>query len=109
MEKIAQAFGAQIQAAVSSWPEVERLPHRFGGEEFRVRNHELGHLHGNRLADLPFPRRVRDELVAQGRASAHHVLPESGWISFYIEQQDDVERAIAMFRLNYERLTQRNV
>ena len=38
---------------------------------------ELGHLHRT-FADLPFPRRVRDELVAGGRARPHHVLPESG-------------------------------
>src|SRR3712207_8680900 len=42
--------------------------HRFGGVEFRVRGHEIGHLHRSRLVDLPFPVRVRKELVAEGRA-----------------------------------------
>src|SRR3712207_7057353 len=40
----------------------------FGGVEFRVRGHEIGHLHGSRLADLPFPVRMRKELVAGGKA-----------------------------------------
>jgi hypothetical protein len=31
---------------------VTVAPHRFGGVEFRVGRRELGHLHGNRLADL---------------------------------------------------------
>lgn len=103
---MSKPFGEQIRKAVAGWAEVEEAPHRFGGIEFRVHNHELGHLHGNRLADLPFPKRVRDELVAEGQASAHHVLPDTGWVSFYIAEQNDVERAIALFRLNYERLTQ---
>jgi hypothetical protein len=88
---------------VTSWPHVEQAPHRFGGIEFRVGKRELGHLHGDRLADLPFPRRLRDELVAAGRAAPHHVLPDSGWVSFRIESADDVERAISLFRLAYER------
>jgi Luciferase len=93
----------RIARAVTSWPDVESAPHRFGGVEFRLGKRELGHLHGDSLADLPFPRKVRDELIAAGRAQPHHVLPESGWVSFRIESPDDVDRAIALFRLGYER------
>ena len=95
--------GERIAAAVRSWPEVEVGPHRFGGVEFRLGRRELGHLHGDRIADLPFPRRVRDELIAAGRARPHHVLPESGWVTFPIRQPDGVDRAIGLFRLSYER------
>jgi Family of unknown function (DUF5519) len=95
--------GARIRAAVEAWPGVEVWPHRFGGVEFRVGRRELGHVHGDRIADLPFPRKVRDELVASGRALPHHVLPHSGWITFPIESREDVTRAIELFRLSYER------
>ena len=86
-----------------AWPGVERARHRFGGVEFRLGRRELGHVHGDALVDLPFPRTVRDELVSRGRARRHHVLPDSGWVSFWIESGDDVEGAIALFRLAYER------
>jgi hypothetical protein len=95
--------GERIAEAVLSWPGVERAPHRFGGVEFRLGKRELGHLHGDRLVDLPFPRKVRDELVAAGRARPHHVLPDSGWVSFWIESADDAEQAVSLFRLGYER------
>ncbi len=99
-----QAGAAErITAAVESWPEVEVGPHRFGGVEFRHGRRELGHLHGDRIADLPVPRRVRDELIAAGRAWPHHVLPESGWVTFTIIEPQDVDRAIKLFRLSYER------
>jgi hypothetical protein len=52
---------------------------------------------------LPFPIRVRARLVEEGRAVAHHVLPQSGWVSYPIRADADVENAIALFRLNYER------
>ena len=92
-----------IAAAVQSWPGVEAAPHRFGGVEFRVGRRELGHLHGNRIADLPFPRRVRDQLLADGRARPHHVLPHSGWITVSIRSDDEAARAIELFRMAYER------
>ena len=63
----------------------------------------MGHLHGDRLADLPFPIKVREQLVAEGNAVRHHVLPDSGWVSVYIHSEADVENVIALFRLNYER------
>ncbi len=101
MTSIAQ----QIEQELLSWPDVLAVPHRFGGTEFRVHGHEIGHLHGSRLADLPFPRRVRNELVEAGRAAAHHVLPDSGWVSYYIRGAEDVSTVGDLFRLNYERIT----
>lgn len=98
-----------IGREVASWPGVEERAHRFGGTEFRVNGHEIGHLHGDRLADLPFPVRVREDLVASGKARLHHVMPESGWVSRPIEGPEDVAGALELFRMNYERLTARGV
>lgn len=99
--------GESIRKTVSGWEGVEERAHRFGGVEFRVNGHEIGHLHGDRLADLPFPVRVREELVAAGRARRHHVLPATGWVSYPIRDDGDVEGAVELFRRNYERLTSR--
>jgi hypothetical protein len=96
-----------IRAELLGWPGVTEAPHRFGGVEFRYRGRELGHLHGDRLADLPFPVRIRRELVAAGRASPHHVLPRSGWVSKSIEGPGDVPAVIDLFRLQYRRYEER--
>ena len=93
----------QIEREVASWQGVVAEPHRFGGVEFKVGRRELGHLHGGHLADLPFPVAVRRQLVESGRAERHHVLPESGWISYRIRGERDVDAVIELFRLNYER------
>jgi hypothetical protein len=92
-----------IAREVTGWPGVTTARHRFGGTEFRYNRRELGHLHGSRLADLPFPLLIRNELVAAGRAQAHHVHPESGWVSYVIRDPSDIARVVALFRLNYER------
>ena len=83
--------------------EVTESTHRFGGVEFRLGRRELGHLHGERMADLPFPRALRDELVASGRAEPHHVLPDSGWVTRRVRGPEDVAEIVELFRLSYER------
>jgi hypothetical protein len=97
------SIAAQIERVVAGWEGVSVEPHRFGGLEFKVGRRELGHLHGHRIADLPFPVRVKEELVRAGKAEPHHILPKSGWVSYYIRDATDVPAVIELFRLNYER------
>src|SRR5688572_5731653 len=97
-----RAAVAVVRAAVGSWEGVTTHDHRFGGIEFRVGRRELGHLHAT-IADLPFPRRVRDELIAAGRARPHHVLPKSGWVTVPMQTASEVSNVIELFRQNYSR------
>ena len=92
----------RVRETVASWEGVTTHNHRFGGVEFRLGRRELGHLH-RAIADLPFPRRIRDDLVAAGRARPHHILPESGWITVPMRTDADVANVIELFRQNYDR------
>jgi hypothetical protein len=95
----------KIKKELLSWPGVTAEQHKFGGIEFRLNKREMGHIHGDRLADLPFPMKTRDNLVNSGRAFPHHVMPQSGWVSYWIEKgEEDVEPIIGLFRLRYEQL-----
>ncbi len=102
-----ESLREMVEREVSSWPDVEARPHRFGGVEFRVRGHEIGHLHGSRLADLPFPIRMRKELVAEGKAEPHHLLPQTGWVSYYPRGPEDTPAVVELFSLNYAHLMER--
>ena len=102
--KTTVAIPEVIERELLSWPGVTARTHRFGGREFRIGNREIGHLHGGQVADLPFSRAVRDELVARGEVAAHHHLPDSGWVSFYLGGEADLPGVLALFRRNYERL-----
>lgn len=93
---------AQITTAVTSWLGVTAQPHRFGGVEYVIGKRELGHIHGDHLVDIPFPKKVRDVVIAAGRAQPHHILPETGWVSFYLRQESDVEQAIALLKESYQ-------
>jgi hypothetical protein len=91
-----------VREAVLSWEGTSAHPHRFGGVEFRLGSRELGHLHGDVLLDVPFPSKVHDELIAAGRAQPHHVLPDTGWVSFRIKTEPDVQAAVDLMRLSYD-------
>jgi len=94
--------GRLITEVVSQWEGIAHEPHRFGGVEFLLGRREIGHVHGDYLVDIPFPIAVRRELVAAGTAEPHHVLPDSGWISFYIRSPEDVGHAIDLLRRSYD-------
>jgi predicted DNA-binding protein (MmcQ/YjbR family) len=97
-----QGAQTKITNKVTSWAGVTSQPHRFGGVEYGIGKREIGHIHGDYLVDIPFPKKVRDEIVAAGRAQPHHILPETGWVSFYLRQEEDVEQAIALLHKSYE-------
>ena len=99
---MAESRAERINRVVLSWAGVEGHPHRFGGTEYRVGRREIGHVHGQSLVDVPLPRRVRDELIAGGRARPHHVLPESGWVSVPIRSMEEAETALGVLRLAYD-------
>jgi len=103
-----------IRIAVMSCKGITSGVHRFGGTEYKLGKREIGHVHafvpehltsacrhGNYLVDIPFPMKVRNELIKNGEAEVHHILPESGWVSFYINNENDVEKAIALLKKSY--------
>jgi hypothetical protein len=93
----------QIREHVLTWPGVTEHEHEFGGVEFRLGKRELGHLHDDLdLADLPFPVRVREQLVREGKARPHHIFPNTGWVSYPIPDTAAIPGAITLFRMAYE-------
>jgi hypothetical protein len=87
--------------AVAQLEGVTASTHRFGGIEWRLGKVEIGHVHSNGLVDIPFTIKLRDRLVADGLAEHHHILPESGWISFWMRDDSDFERAVWLVKLSY--------
>jgi hypothetical protein len=89
-----------ITETVHTWPGVVVAPHRFGGREFAVGGREFGHVHGDRQVDLPLTRRVRDVLVEEGATDAHHLFPDSGWVSYDLDAGTEAG-ALRLLRLSY--------
>ena len=104
----ADLFLTEIEIEVLAWPGVTAHRHRFGGIEFRFGKPEVGHIHPEGIIDIPFTRRVRDLLLAEGKVERHHVLPESGWIRFRVLEQQEIPYAVWLLRLSYLRYAVRS-
>lgn len=90
----------QIVEMVASWPHVELDEGRFDSTSFKVAGSEFGHLHP-RLADIGYPKPLRDRLIEEGQTEEHHVVPNSNATTFRIESSDDIDHAVWLFRLSY--------
>ena len=93
----------KLAVAISEWPQISIHPHRFGGMEFEFGDAEVGHVHTNGIVDIPFPRSIRDALLAGSLAEEHHWVPNSGWITFQMRGEEDLSHALWLMRLSYVR------
>jgi hypothetical protein len=95
----------RIIEEVTSWPGVEVRPGDRGELSIQLGRREIGHLHGDRVAHLSFPKPVWLELHEVGRIDYHPVFPgKIGWAERRIEQETDILDVIELLRLNYDRL-----
>jgi hypothetical protein len=98
----------RIAAEVESWPGVESGPGRFGSLRFVIGRRELGHLHGDQIADLPLRPDNARELIAAGEAREHRYTPEgSGWVTVELRSDADADRVIELMRTSYERAVEK--
>ena len=93
---------SQIESAVQQWPGFRVGVHRLGGIGFFFHGKESSHIHGNGLLDCFVGRANRDLLVRDGRALSHHVFPLSGWISFWVRDEEDLQPALDLIRIAIE-------
>jgi luciferase-like monooxygenase len=100
---VTRGAGQEVIDAAMAWPGVSSHPHRFGGVELRLGGRQLGHLHGDEIADIPLPRSLRDELVAQGRVRTHRWRPDSGWVTVDLDGEAGRAEAIRLLRVGYDR------
>jgi hypothetical protein len=91
-----------VEREVLLWPGTTSEPGRFDAVSFRYGKREIGHVHRDRIADLPVTPDMREELLAKGRARPHRA-GSRGYISYPIEEREDVSAVLEILGWNYER------
>jgi len=84
------------------WPGTIAEPGRFDAVAFRYGKREIGHVHRDRVADLPVTPEAREELLAKGRARPHRA-GSKGYISYPMEDREDVSAVLEILGSNYNR------
>ncbi len=77
-----------ITDEVTSWAGVTAGTGSRGEWSFKAGAREIGHLHGDRVAHLGFPKAVWQELYDAGRIDYHSAFPgKKGWAARYIDRR----------------------
>jgi hypothetical protein len=99
----------RITQEVTSWPGVGAGKGSRGEFAFKLGRREIGHLHGDHVLHIGFPKEVWKELFDQGRIGYHPVFPgRPGYAARRIEDEEDVREVIELLRLNYNRAVERH-
>jgi len=98
----------QITDTVTAWPGVEAGYGKRGEWSFRVRGHEVGHLHGDHAAHFAFGKELGMSLRERGMVVDHPVFPgKNAMAARRIDTQEDVDEVIELMRINYDRILAR--
>ena len=97
-----QPLLTMVEREVLSWPGVTSESGRFGATSFRYGKREIGHIHHDRIADLPVTSEMREDILARGRARAHRAGVK-GYISYPLEDREDVSVVLEVLGANYDR------
>jgi RNA polymerase sigma factor (sigma-70 family) len=92
----------RIISEALSWPGVYREEGHLGSVVLRVRGREVGHLHGDAVADVPLAPELRDHLVAGEATHEDQWQHESGWVRVLLETDEGAQQARALLRVSYE-------
>lgn len=100
----------QFTNTISTWEQIEAAPHRFGGTEFNLGRVEIGHIHNhNGMVDIPFTVKMREVLVDERLADYHHLLTDSGWVTYFVRDEESLNHALWLMRLSYlQKFSRRN-
>ena len=94
----------RITDEVTAWAGMSAGTGSRGEWAFTHGQREIGHLHGDRVLHIGFPKAVWQELFDAGRITHHPVFPgKPGFAARAIADEADVEDVIALLRLNYDR------
>jgi hypothetical protein len=91
-----------VEREVLRWPGVTSQPGRFGATSFRYGKREIGHVHRDRIADLPVTTEMKEDLLSRGRARPHRAGVK-GYVSYPLETEEDVAAVLEILSRNYDR------
>src|SRR5437867_10852860 len=86
-----RAVSQDLKNWILRLPEVVEAPHKFGGTQFQVNGLEFMHFHGDTFLEIRLSKEDQAIVLKQGTAIPHRFAPQAGWVSFRIDNAEDVE------------------
>ena len=83
-------------------PDIKSKYHKYGGLEFQINGKEVCHIHGDGLTDVSLNKEYAEKLIRTTRAEEHHVIKNSGWISYQITSKTITSELIQIIQQAYD-------
>jgi len=96
---------------ITKWEGVAVKSHPFGGFQFKLKGADIGHIHGDKLADLPLSSPLRQKISSSKKETdytnhlaKYHMYRETGWIAYYLNDIEDHSILLKHFKSQYEQI-----
>ena len=60
------------------------------------------HIHGHGHCDIRLAKTDQERVLAEGRARPHRWAPEAGYVTFIVDNEEHLERAMELIRMSHE-------
>ena len=70
-------------------------------DAFFVAGKMFMHIHGHGHCDIRLPKSDQERVLAQGKARSHRWAPEAGYVTFVVNSDEDLDRAMDLIRISH--------
>lgn len=96
---------------IQIWEGIEIRPHTFGGFQFKMNGMDIGHIHGDKIVDLPLSSHIQLKISLLKeknnnniKLSNYHIYPGSKWIVYYLKDDSDISTVLRDFKFQYDHI-----
>lgn len=90
----------KIDATIFKLPLMTEGRHFYGSIEWRYRNKPIGHVHGNKVVGILFPKDLRTQLIQQEKVEQNKYARNG--VSLYSKSQADIPLFIKLLEIFYQ-------
>jgi hypothetical protein len=65
------------------------------------------HIHGHGHCDIRLSKADQERVLAEGKACTHRWAPETGYVTFVVNNEKDLEPAMDLIRMSHRRFAER--
>jgi hypothetical protein len=65
------------------------------------------HIHGHGHCDIRLSKADQERVLAEGKARSHRWAPETGYVTFVVNNEKDLEPAMDLIRMSHRRFAER--
>ncbi len=70
-------------------------------DAFFVAGKMFMHIHGHGHCDIRLSKGDQERVLAQGKARSHRWAPEAGYVTFIVNNDEDLDRAMDLIRISH--------